>query len=406
MKPWSFGALACACGSVTSFGQLELISIGDLAGGEDASWTRGVSADGTFVVGGSSSALGDVAACWTPASGLQQLGPPEASAAAVNDDGTVIAGNFWDGSWGYAIALLMPGPTIVRIPISSYYDFGSRAVDVSAAGRIAGVASSSQGGVMSGGSDALVLSWFGASPSVFHRPEHLLWIEAISGDGLTVVGNETEEYEYTTTAFRYRGGFYYIGPPYPDESYATAVSKDGTVIFGRVEPWVAPAYLFRWTAWGGLEDIGWPDTDSEITSVALGGKAAAGQAGWKTDKRAILWFEGRGFVDLKQYLLARGLDEAADWQLLSVSDLSSDETTLVGNGIDRLGRERGFIVTGLDLSLCYADCDWDGELTFFDFLCFQNLFAAGDPGADCDGDGSLTFFDFLCFQNEFAAGCS
>jgi hypothetical protein len=54
---------------------------------------------------------------------------------------------------------------------------------------------------------------------------------------------------------------------------------------------------------------------------------------------------------------------------------------------------------------CYSDCDSDGELTFFDFLCFQNLFAAGDPGADCDGDGELNFFDFLCFQNAFAAGC-
>ena len=54
---------------------------------------------------------------------------------------------------------------------------------------------------------------------------------------------------------------------------------------------------------------------------------------------------------------------------------------------------------------CAADCDGDGELTFFDFLCFQNQFGAGDPAADCDGDGSLTFFDFLCFQNAFAAGC-
>jgi len=54
---------------------------------------------------------------------------------------------------------------------------------------------------------------------------------------------------------------------------------------------------------------------------------------------------------------------------------------------------------------CYPDCDGDGELTFFDFLCFQNLFAAMDPAADCDGDGAFTFFDFLCFQNAFAAGC-
>ena len=54
---------------------------------------------------------------------------------------------------------------------------------------------------------------------------------------------------------------------------------------------------------------------------------------------------------------------------------------------------------------CYADCDGDGELTFFDFLCFQNLFAAADPAADCDGDTEFTFFDFLCFQNEFIKGC-
>jgi hypothetical protein len=54
---------------------------------------------------------------------------------------------------------------------------------------------------------------------------------------------------------------------------------------------------------------------------------------------------------------------------------------------------------------CYADCDGSGALDFFDFLCFQNAFAAGEPYADCDGSGSLDFFDFLCFQNEFAAGC-
>ena len=56
-------------------------------------------------------------------------------------------------------------------------------------------------------------------------------------------------------------------------------------------------------------------------------------------------------------------------------------------------------------SACYADCDGSGSLDFFDFLCFQNEFAAGAAYADCDQSGSLDFFDFLCFQNEFAAGC-
>ena len=56
-------------------------------------------------------------------------------------------------------------------------------------------------------------------------------------------------------------------------------------------------------------------------------------------------------------------------------------------------------------SSCPADLDGDGSLTIFDFLEFQNLFAAMDPRADFDGDGAFTIFDFLEFQNAFAAGC-
>lgn len=54
---------------------------------------------------------------------------------------------------------------------------------------------------------------------------------------------------------------------------------------------------------------------------------------------------------------------------------------------------------------CFADCDGDGTLTLFDFLCFSNAFLEGDPFADCDGDGMFTMFDFLCYQNAYQAGC-
>jgi hypothetical protein len=54
---------------------------------------------------------------------------------------------------------------------------------------------------------------------------------------------------------------------------------------------------------------------------------------------------------------------------------------------------------------CYADCDGNGVLDFFDFLCFQDCFLAGDPRCDCDGNGVMDFFDFLCFQDAFLAGC-
>jgi hypothetical protein len=53
---------------------------------------------------------------------------------------------------------------------------------------------------------------------------------------------------------------------------------------------------------------------------------------------------------------------------------------------------------------CYADSDsgsGPGGLDIFDFLCFQNRFAAQVPWAcDCDvstGGGLCDVFDFLCF---------
>ncbi len=85
----------------------------------------------------------------------------------------------------------------------------------------------------------------------------------------------------------------------------------------------------------------------------------------------------------------------------------------VAGGMDRvevLARgTRSMTIAGagfVDATGCRADCDGDGRLSIFDFLCFQNLFAAGDLAADFDGDGRLTIFDFLAYQNEFAAGCA
>jgi hypothetical protein len=54
---------------------------------------------------------------------------------------------------------------------------------------------------------------------------------------------------------------------------------------------------------------------------------------------------------------------------------------------------------------CFADCDNDGTLDINDFICYQTLFALGDPAADCDGDGMLLINDFVCFQTAFVLGC-
>jgi hypothetical protein len=61
---------------------------------------------------------------------------------------------------------------------------------------------------------------------------------------------------------------------------------------------------------------------------------------------------------------------------------------------------------------CYANCDNSTAapiLNVNDFICFGNLFAAGDPRANCDGSTAapvLNVNDFICFNNKFAAGCN
>lgn len=90
--------------------------------------------------------------------------------------------------------------------------------------------------------------------------------------------------------------------------------------------------------------------------------------------------------DLRQLLIETGKPQGAGGHIGPLPDMASAVDALLG-------------------SLCRADIDGDGELTVFDFLGFQNLFATGDLRADFDGDGELTVFDFLAFQNAFAIGC-
>lgn len=70
---------------------------------------------------------------------------------------------------------------------------------------------------------------------------------------------------------------------------------------------------------------------------------------------------------------------------------------------------RGAWRAPLNETICPADCDGSGELDVFDFLCFQDAFAVGDPYADFDTvssrGGVLDIFDFLAFQDEFVVSC-
>jgi hypothetical protein len=99
---------------------------------------------------------------------------------------------------------------------------------------------------------------------------------------------------------------------------------------------------------------------------------------------------------------ARGL-----WRRNNIGDPGTRAWSTDGGQSWRLfSTERyAFRVTLDGAAQCYPDCDGNGVLDFFDFLCFQNAFLNQDPYADCDENGVFDFFDFLCFQNAFLAGC-
>ena len=155
-----------------------------------------------------------------------------------------------------------------------------------------------------------------------------------------------------------------------------------------------------------------------LSETAFSGVYASFRRGeWRTDRPVMaLTAEGLGWE----------LGAGAYWLIWSATGslaggpfatyIATPEAPIAGEALQgRFGTWRPAQAgAGVQLALplliegdvaCPADCDASGGLDFFDFLCFQGLFAAGDPAADCDGSGVVDFADFACFQTAFAAGC-
>jgi hypothetical protein len=86
----------------------------------------------------------------------------------------------------------------------------------------------------------------------------------------------------------------------------------------------------------------------------------------------------------------------------------ADIPTVANTGVGPAWIDRGASEVQL---ACYANCDGSTGapiLNVNDFVCFNNLYAAGSPNANCDGSTVapvLNVNDFVCFQNKYAAGC-
>jgi probable HAF family extracellular repeat protein len=195
----------------------------------------------------------------------------------------------------------------------------------------------------------------------------------------------------------------------PGTTRAAAINESGVVAgegwngsFASAWTWdPALGFTFLPALKQGDRDRNRPE-DINARGAVVGNAATDGFAA----RHAYIWDSNRGMRDLND------LVDAPNGFILDRALKISDTGIIVGDGHFGPGFGLGVAYVLLPIESCMADCDQStgaGVLDIFDFLCFQDLFVAGDPYAcDCDtSTGPLVcdIFDFLCFQNAFVAGC-
>lgn len=345
---------ASARASFTTIGMLE---------GTDfrASVAYAVSADGTTVVGDATNGIAAVAFRWTAAEGALPVGdlpvgspdprtPSDGSRArGVSADGSAIVG--WTTStelvteafrWTESTGLVglgdLPGG-----------DFESRAIGVSADGSVV-VGSGSSG---TGSSADEAYRWTHTSGMVplgklpiFNRSG----ANAVSANGLVIAGLNISA--AAAEAFRWTSSDGMVGlGAFPnsrtDFTQAFAISSDGSVVVGNA---VTPRGVeaFRWTEITGMIALGdFPGgtVSSFGRSVSADGWSVVGSGRDESGRRAFLWDPIGGLQNLQDLLAAKpGLD-LEGWVLEGALGISADGSTIVGYGKNPLGQTEAWVAT-------------------------------------------------------------
>jgi probable HAF family extracellular repeat protein len=290
-----------------------MTAIGDLPGGDFASEARGVSFDGSVIVGSSSSTRSY--------SGHPFYHEPFRWTAT---DGITALGYLSTNTWAYG---------------SAY--------DVSADGATVVGNSTDQQGFERPfrWTEAAGMTSLGHLPSSFSNQNAAF---AISQDGQTVVGfstsvNGREAFRWTqATGINSLG--WLPGGATPGNIYSAAfdVSADGSTIVGASYS-TNGIEAFRWTAAAGITGLGDLPLGyfiSDALAVSADGRIIVGQAYNAQSGVAAIWQNGSPPRDLRSVLISHGLGpQLAGWQLNVAIDISADGRTIVGHGYGPRGPE-------------------------------------------------------------------
>ena len=303
--------------------------LGDLPGGIFVSIAQGISADGSVVVGWSSSTFGTEAFRWTESTGMQGLGELPgggffSSAYGANYDGSVIVGGssstFGTEAFRWTESTGMQG--LGELPGGSWH---SAAFDVSDNG-------------------AVVVGFSSSASSEF---EAFRWTEST---GMVGLGDLP-------------GGTFH--------SVANAISSDGEVIVGNSLS-ASGMEAFRWTEAEGMVGLG-DLPGGAFSSLALGvsadGTVIVGFGTSASGSEAVRWTEATGIQSLRELLISEGVD-LSGWWLAEARAVSADGSTIVGRGTGPDGvsvyiARQGGLITPNNLRFSLAEMSTVGPAAMY-----------------------------------------
>ncbi|TVR95113.1 MAG: hypothetical protein EA406_14580, partial [Rhodospirillales bacterium] len=338
--------------------------------GGSSSRAFGVSADGSVVVGQSSSASGPEAFRWTADGGMVGLGILEGRnqsvARAVSADGSVVVGQ------------------------SSFNHWPSEAFRWTADGGMVGLGGGVEGGTYSSASGvsadgSVVVGSSGGEAFRWTADGGMVGLggwrtSAVSADGSVVVGFENFGVVFRWTEADGKEEIYHV---FNYDGDTTAFSADGLVVVGWTDHGCcgssAGRMAFRWTADGRVDRLGgleglflppWYDTARDrslANAVSADGSVVVGQAWpwshtnfqqvfdewgyyWQQisapDAEAFLWDEAAGMRSLRNLLIDDyALGEAlTGWSLSDATGISADGRTIVGYGFNPSGETEAWLL--------------------------------------------------------------
>ena len=326
--------------------QAEVLALGDLPGGNFTSRAFGVSANGSVVVGNSSSTLSTEAFRWSASGGLQGLGTltggTSSGSTGTSANGSVVVGFSTSSSGLQAFRWTQAGGMqgLGDLPGGI---FQSQALDTSADGSVVVGRSSS----VNGADEAFRWTSADGMQGLGDLPGGIFSSRAyaITADGSVIVGggasaNGNEAFRWTAA-----GGMQGLGDlaggSFSSEAYE--VSADGSVVVGFSSSGNG-IEAFRWSATNGMQGLG-DLTGGSFQSLALGvsadGNVVVGQGNSANGTEAFRWTQATGMQSLAAWLEDGGIT-SSDWQFSSAADISADGKTIVGNGL-RNGNTEAFV---------------------------------------------------------------